>query len=173
IDTLQLHVFGNMQRTRRKVQNPLDAGGDNMIDHGLRMRRGDGDDRDVEALAAGDALQLLDVEDGHTPPRFVPDLLVSRVEERGNFEALLPESRVIRQRQTEIAGADKRDAQPPVEPQNLTEMTAQLFDVIADAADAEFTEVREVLSNLRGVEMELLGQALRGNRLTPHGVPFF
>ena len=38
---------------------------------------------------------------------------------------------------------------------------AKLLDVVADAANTELAEVREVLANLRGVEMELLGQALR------------
>src|SRR4030095_4061983 len=124
------------------------------------MRRRDGYHRDVEPLASRDTLQLLDVEDGHAASRFVSDLLVGRVEQRGDLETLLPESGVIGQRQTKISGADNRDAQSSVETKDLTEMTSQLFDVVTDAADAEFTKVREVLSNLRGVEMELLGQTL-------------
>ena len=40
-------------------------------------------------------------------------------------------------------------------------MPAQILDVVADAADAELAEVREVLANLRRVQMELLGQRLR------------
>ena len=46
----------------------------------------------------------------------------------------------------------------------------QVADVVADAAHAELAEVGEVLANLGGVEMELLGQRLRRNR--PHAVLF-
>ena len=46
----------------------------------------------------------------------------------------------------------------------------QILDVVADAAHAELAEVREVLANLRGVEMELLGQRLRRDRLDAGGV---
>ena len=45
-------------------------------------------------------------------------------------------------------------------------MAPQILDVIADAADAELAEVGEVLANLRGVQVELLGQRLR--RDGPH-----
>jgi hypothetical protein len=91
----------------------------------------------------------------------VSDLLVGRIKERRNLEALLTESWVVGERQPEISSADNRDTQPPVEPQDLTEVTAELLDVVADAPDAEFTEVCEIFSNLCRVEMELLGQSLR------------
>src|SRR5688500_9155498 len=39
-------------------------------------------------------------------------------------------------------------------------MPAQLLDVVADAADAELTEVREVLANLRRIEVEPFGERL-------------
>src|SRR5262245_37960430 len=65
IDALQLDAVRHMQRARRKVENPLNPGGDNLIDHRLCMRCGDRDDGDVEPLATRHALQFLDVEDGH------------------------------------------------------------------------------------------------------------
>jgi hypothetical protein len=40
----------------------------------------------------------------------------------------------------------------------------ELLDVIADAPDAQLAEIREVLANLRGVEVKLLRQCLRRNR---------
>ena len=40
-------------------------------------------------------------------------------------------------------------------------MAAQVLDVVADAAHAELAEIGEVLANLRGVQMKLLGQRLR------------
>jgi len=160
----------HVQRARREVENPLDAGGNDLIDDGLRMRRGDGDDGDIEPLTPRDALQLLDVVDRHAAARFVPDLLARRIEERGNLEAFLAEAGIVGEREAEVAGAEDGDAQAAVEAEDLTQVAAQLFHVIADAADTELTEVCEVLANLRGVEMELLGQALRGNRLHAGGV---
>src|SRR6185503_5095296 len=151
-----------MQSAWGKVENPLDSGRDHLIDHGLRVRRRHSDDGDIKPFTTRDALQFLDVEDGHPAPRFVPNLLVGRIEERRNLEPLLTKPRVVGQRQTEVAGADNGDAQPAVEPQDLTKVAAQLLHVVADTADAEFTKICEVLSNLRGIEMELLGQSLRG-----------
>ena len=52
----------------------------------------------------------------------------------------------------------------------MTELSLQVLDVITHAADAELAEVGEVLSNLRGVEMELLGKRLRRNGLDPCGL---
>ncbi|MNC95728.1 hypothetical protein D3C83_129170 [compost metagenome] len=52
-----------------------------------------------------------------------------------------------------------------VEAENLPQMPPKVLHVIADAADAELAEVREVLADLRGVEVELLGKRLRGDCL--------
>ena len=54
-----------------------------------------------------------------------------------------------------------------VEPEDLAQVPAQLLDVVADAADAELAEVGQVLADLRGVEMELLGERLRRDVRTP------
>ena len=40
-------------------------------------------------------------------------------------------------------------------------MPLEIADVVADAADAELAEVGEVLADLRGVQVELLGERLR------------
>ena len=55
---------------------------------------------------------------------------------------------------------------PAIEAEDLAQVPAQILDVVADAADAELAEVREVLADLRRVEMELLGERLR--RHSPH-----
>src|SRR5262245_63246893 len=102
-----------MQSATGKVENSLHPRGDNLIDDGLRMWRRHRDDGDIKPFTTRDAPQFLDVEDGHAAPRFVPDLLVGCIEERGNLEALLTESGVIGERQTEVSGADDGDAQPP------------------------------------------------------------
>ena len=83
-----------------------------------------------------------------------------------DLEAFLAEARIVGERQPEIAGAHDRDAQLAVEAEDLPQMPLQIADVVADAADAELAEIREVLADLRGVQMELLGERLRRDR--PH-----
>ena len=51
-----------------------------------------------------------------------------------------------------------------VETEDLPQVPPQLLDVVPDAAHAELAEVRQVLANLRRVQVELLGQRLRRNR---------
>ena len=102
--------------------------------------------------------------DRHAAARLLADLLAQRVEERRDLEAFLAEARVVGEREAEIAGAHDRDAQLAIEAENLPQMALQIADVVADAADAELAEVGEVLANLRGVEMELLGERLRRDR---------
>ena len=50
-----------------------------------------------------------------------------------------------------------------IEAENLPQVTAEVADVVADAAHAELAEVREVLADLRGVQVELFGERLRRN----------
>ena len=117
-------------------------------------------------------LQILDVENRHAAARFVSDLLVRGVEQRRDLKPLLPEARIVRQRQPEVARAHDHHAQMAIEAEDLPEVPAQFLDVVADTADAEFAKIGEVLPDLRGVEMELLGERLRGNRLHASGVEF-
>ncbi len=44
-------------------------------------------------------------------------------------------------------------------------MAAQILDIVSDPAHAELAEVREVLTNLRGIEVEPGRQPLRRNGL--------
>ena len=82
------------------------------------------------------------------------------VEQRADLEAFLAEPRVVRQREPEVARADDRHPKLAVEAEDLPEMPLEIADVVADAANAEFTEVGEVLANLRGVQTKLLRQRL-------------
>src|SRR5262249_56373856 len=56
---------------------------------------------------------------------------------------------------------------PPlaVESQNPLDLEPKIGRVVADSSDAEFPEVREVLSNLGRVQVEPRGELLRGDRL--------
>ena len=127
----------------------------------LRGRRRHGDDGDADAVAPRDLLQIVDVVDRHAAARLLADLLAQVVEERRDLEAFLAEARIVGEREAEVAGAHDRDAQLAIEAEDLAQVALQIADVVADAADAELAEVREVLANLRGVQVELLGERLR------------
>ena len=97
-----------------------------------------------------------------TPPRDCwPTFSLQGVEQRRDLEAFLAEPGIVGEREAEIAGAHDRDAQLAIEAENLAQVALQIADVVADAADAELAEVGEVLADLRGVQVELLGERLR------------
>ena len=138
---------------------------DDFVEHRRRRRRGHGDDGDGDPFLAHHAPEGADVVDGHAAARPLADLLALAVEQRGNLEPFGAEAGVVGQRQPEVAGAHDRDPDAAVEAEDLPQVRAQLLDVVADAADAELAEIGEILANLRGVQVELLGQRLRRDRL--------
>ena len=77
VDALQLHVGRHLQRAGRKVQDRLDAGGDDEAEDVLRGRRRHGDHGDADAFAPRDLLQVVDVVDRHAAARLLADLLAS------------------------------------------------------------------------------------------------
>src|SRR5262249_16323264 len=170
IDALEFHVVGHLERAGREVENRLDAGGHDLVDHRLRRRSGHRDDRDVDAIAAPHPLELLDIVDRNAGARLVGDLLVRGIEERRDFEPFLPEPRIVGQGQAEVAGAHDRDPKLSIETENLPQVAAEILDVVADAPDAELAEVRQVLPDLRRIEVELFGEGLRGDGLHASGV---
>src|SRR4029079_456332 len=105
IDALELHVCRHLQRTRREVEDRFDAGRDDLVDDRLCVRRRHCDDADVEPIAPRDLLQVPDVVDGNAASGSLTDLLVRGIEQRRDLEAFLPETRIVRKRQTQIAGA--------------------------------------------------------------------
>src|SRR5207247_931104 len=124
-----------------------------------------GDDADADGVAPRDLLQIVDVVDRHAAARPLSDFRAQVVEERHDLEALLPKAGVIREREPQVAGAHDGDAQLAIEAEDLPQVPLEIADVIADAADAELAEVREVLADLGGVQVELLGERLGRDRL--------
>jgi len=57
----------------------------------------------------------------------------------------------------------RKEAKLVGEAQDLAKVALQVAHVVADAADAEFAEVSEVLADLRRVQVELLGERLGRN----------
>jgi hypothetical protein len=127
-------------------------------------------DGDIEAVLFGDALQLPNVVNGDAAPGLVADLLVGGVKQGRNLETFLAESGVVSECKAEVAGPHDGDTQMTVKAQDLTQVTTEVLDVITDSANAEFAEIREVFANLRCVQVKLLRQRLRRDRLRAGGV---
>ena len=73
---------------------------------------------DVDVVALRDFLERVDVLDANTTTRFSPDFRALGVKQRQNLKPLAPKSRVVREGETEIAGAQNRHAHRPIEPEN-------------------------------------------------------
>ena len=71
-------------------------------------------------------------------------------------------------RAAEVAGAEQGDVVLAAGPQDLADLGDQRVDVVADAALAELAEARQVAADLRGVDVGVLRQLLRGDRLLAH-----
>ena len=128
---------------------------------------------DVDLLAFDEALEFARVANRHAAARVLPDLLARGVEQRHDIEAVLAEAGIVGQRQPEVAGADDDDLDAAVQPEDLAQVALQILDVVADAANAELAEMREVLANLRRIELELRGQLLRRHRVDAAGIQRF
>ena len=115
------------------------------------------------AVALDDLLQLPEIEDWDAAPGLVADLGVSDVEQRDDLEPLPAEAGIVGKRQSEVAGAHHRDPELAVEAENLAQVTLEVLDVIADASDAKLAEIRQILADLRRVQVKLLGQRLGRN----------
>src|SRR5262249_53202533 len=64
-----------------------------------------------------------------------------------------------------VAEADERYRPLAIEAEDALQLGLEPRDVVADATDAELAEVGEVFSDLRRIEIEAVGQLLRGHRL--------
>src|SRR5688572_28341785 len=71
IHTLELYVFRYLQCARGEVENRLDACGKHLLHHRLSMRRGHGNDGNVQPLLLRHALQLADVVNRNPASRLV------------------------------------------------------------------------------------------------------
>src|SRR5438552_2101249 len=93
------------------------------------------------------------------------DLLSVVIKQRDNSEVRFREAMVICQRSSQPPRTHDADAMWSIEAENLCQMLAQIVHEITCAAHTELAEVTEILANLRGVEIELLGEFLRRDGL--------
>src|SRR5262245_17649181 len=71
IHRLQLHARWNLQRAGRKVEDGLDSSCHDEIQDALGRRRRHGDDGDLDCVALGDLLEIVDVENRHAALRLL------------------------------------------------------------------------------------------------------
>ena len=102
------------------------------------------------------------------PPTFVADLARVGVEDRHDAEAVVGEDVRGGDRLAEVAGAEQRDVVLAGGPQDLADLRDERVDVVADAALAELAEARQVAADLRRVDVRVVGELLRGDRLLAH-----
>src|SRR5215467_11994636 len=164
IDALQLHVRRHVEGAGREVQDRLDAGRHDQVDHVLSRRSRNGDDGDADAITPRGLFEVADVVNRYAIARVLSDLRAEGVEERENLEPFLTESRVIGKRKAQVAGTDDGHPQLAVKSQDLPQVTLEVSHVVADAADAKLAEVCEILADLCGIQVELTRESLGGDR---------
>ena len=71
-------------------------------------------------------------------------------------------------RLSQVPGAEEGDVVLAAGAQDLADLRDQRVDVVADAALAELAEPGQVAAYLRGVDVRVVGELLRGDRLAAH-----
>src|SRR5919205_775279 len=66
------------------------------------------------------------------------------------------------------SGAEQRDVVLAGSAQDLADLRDERVDVVADPALAELAEARQVAPDLRGVDVRVVAQLLRGDGLLAH-----
>src|SRR5258708_35071811 len=130
VHVFQLHAPRHLECSRRGIEDCLHARGDDDVDRGLGVGGGDGDDGDPDDLALRDLLEVLDVVNEDAAARPAADLVLQRVEQRHDFEAVVPAAPGVGKGGPESAGADDGDADAAVQTENLPEVPPQLLDVV-------------------------------------------
>ena len=90
------------------------------------------------------------------------------VEDGHHLEAVVGEDRRAGDRLAEVAGAEEGDVVLARGAEDLADLRDQRFDVVADAALAELAEAGEVAADLGRVDVGVLGELLRGDRVAAH-----
>ncbi len=101
-------------------------------------------------------------------PTLVPTLRCVDVEDRDDAEAVVGEDVGGGDRLAEVPGAEQRDVVLAGGAQDLADLRDERLDVVADAALAELAEAGQVAADLRRVDVRVVGELLRGDRLLAH-----
>ena len=101
-------------------------------------------------------------------PTSLADDLGIDVEDGDDLEAVVGEDVGAGDRLAEVAGAEEGDVVLARGAQDLADLRDQRVDVVADAALAELAEAGEIAADLGRVDVRVLGELLRGDRLPAH-----
>ena len=128
---------------------------------------GHGEDADDDLLLGDDRLELGEVADPHAADLLADDGGLD-VEHGDDLEAVVGEDVGAGDRLAELAGAEEGDVVLARGAQDLADLGDQRLDVVADAALAELAEAGEVAADLGRVDVRVLGEFLRGDRVAAH-----
>src|SRR5229473_1687624 len=92
------------------------------------------------------------------------DLARIGIKDRHEPKALLGEAAIGGEGRAEVPGPHQKNIPGAIGAQDMPNLGDQLANVISDSTLAKLAEVRKVLADLRGGELEGLGKLPRGDR---------
>src|SRR4051812_34253777 len=164
------HVRRHLHERLGVVEDDLHARLDEVVGHALSRLVGHGEHAHHDVLLVDHLLEL--VVAAHPQlgafPDGLADLARVGVEDRDHPEAVVGEDVGACDRLAEVAGAEQRDVVLAAGAQDLADLRDERVDVVADAALAELAEARQVAPDLRRVDVGVVGELLRGDRVLAH-----
>src|SRR6478672_12285068 len=161
------HVRRHLEELLGVVEDDLHAGVHQPVGDVLGSGGRDRQYPDHHVLLLDDAGEARDVVDLDLA-ELLSDQLRIDVEDGDDLESVVGEDVRARDRLAQIAGAEEDDVVLPGAPEDAADLLHQGIDAVADASLAELSEAREITPDLGRVDVRVLGQLLRGNRLLAH-----
>src|SRR3954471_24876389 len=164
IDILQKHPWPPLHPHGGEVENAADAGVGQGVIVLLRRLGGDGEDPNLRSRLGNHLGQLLTgayCEAANLPP----DHLGIVVDPGDDVEGSIVEAEVAGEGAAEISHADDHQRVPAIEAEERIQVLGEEVHLVADTADAELAELREVLPDLGRREMIAARQLLGGDAL--------
>src|SRR4051794_33481462 len=161
------HVRRRLQQRLRVVEDDLHARVDEVVRDALRSAARDRQHSDDDLVLVDGALHLV-VRAHAQVTDVLADLALVGVEDGDDLESVVGEHVGAGDRAAKVAGAEQGDVVLAGGPQDLADLRDQGVDVVADAALAELAEAGEVATDLRRVDVRVVGELLRRDRLLAH-----
>src|SRR5438132_6040176 len=161
------NVLRHVEESLGVVEDDPDAGFDEIVRDALRVVRRDGDDSHDDVLFPDCVGEPRVVADRHVADG-PADLVGVGVEDCRDVDSVLGEDRRARDCLPETPRPDQGDVVLPLCAEDLSNLSEQRVDVVADAALAELPERGEVAPDLRGVDVGVVRDLLRGDAVLAH-----
>ena len=149
------------------VEDDLYAGVDEIVREVLGRCGWHREDRNHDVLVFDHLAQRRVVPDGQRA-NVGADLLLVGVEHGDHPEAVVGEDVRRRDRRAEVTGAEQSDVVLTRGAQDLADLRHQRINVVAHTSLAELPESRQVAPDLGRVDVGVVGELLRGDRLLAH-----